>query len=59
MKTIKEREKELDKILDMTVREFLDVIWEIKENEHKEAFKRILKRSIEKNEDLLTELQKR
>ena len=26
--------------------------------EHKETFKRILKRSIEKNKDLLTELQK-
>jgi hypothetical protein len=54
-----EREKELDKIHDMTVRGFLDVIWEIKEKKHEEAFKRILKRSIEKNEDLLTELQKR
>jgi phage terminase small subunit len=30
-----------------------------KKKEHKEAFERILKRSIEKNKDLLTELQKR
>lgn len=31
----------------------------IDEKEHKEPFKRILKRTIESNKDLLTELQKR